>query len=112
MIYIGSHIFDIEKRQLLLNQGESIVHLEPKLFDLLLLFTEQPNRILTRDDLLAHLWPGTLVTDNAVNKLIGNLRKILGDDAKSPALFKLSLSRAIGLFVPCLRWKKKQLSPP
>ena len=84
MIYIGSHIFDIEKRQLLLNQGESIVHLEPKIFDLLLLFTEQPNRILTRDDLLAHLWPGTLVTDNAVNKLIGNLRKILGDDAKSP----------------------------
>lgn len=81
------------------NQGESIVHFEPKLFDLLLLFSEQPNRILTRDYLLTHLWRGTLVTDNAVNTLIGNLRIILGDDAKSPRYIETVPMRAIGLFV-------------
>lgn len=84
MIQFGEFIFDAKQARLLTLNGQSDVTLEPKLFELLALFIAKPNEILTRDDLLNHLWAGSLVTDNAINKLIGNLRKALGDNAKSP----------------------------
>ncbi len=56
----------------------------PKLLELLIFMVEQPNIIITRDEFLEHLWQSAIVTDIAINKLIGNLRKALGGDVKKP----------------------------
>ncbi|MDO6425740.1 winged helix-turn-helix domain-containing protein [Thalassotalea sp. 1_MG-2023] len=82
MIRIGEFIFDTEQARLVCQEKE--IALEPKLFELLLLFVNQPNTIISRQDILEHLWPGSLVTDNAINKLVASLRKVLTDDPKSP----------------------------
>ncbi|WP_167346348.1 winged helix-turn-helix domain-containing protein [Pseudoalteromonas arabiensis] len=84
MIQVGEYIVDSEQARLLEKNTMKEVTIEPKLFELLLFFIQQPNIIITRQDILDHLWTGSIVTDNAINKLIGNLRKILDDDAKSP----------------------------
>lgn len=85
MIKFGEYILDVENARLLGASGNSEIFIEPKLFELLLLFVERPNIVISRQDILEHLWAGSIVTDNAINKLIGNLRKLLGDDAKNPS---------------------------
>ncbi len=82
MMQIGEFILD-KKQARLLRQDKEIA-IEPKLFELLLLFVNQPNTIISRQDILEHLWPGSLVTDNAINKLVASLRKVLTDDPKTP----------------------------
>lgn len=76
--------FIVDKTQArLLYQGTELA-VDPKAFELLIVFTAQPNVIISREYLLAHLWAGVIVTDNAINKLIANLRKVLNDDPKNP----------------------------
>jgi DNA-binding winged helix-turn-helix (wHTH) protein/Tol biopolymer transport system component len=82
MIQFGEFILD-SKQARLSCQGKELA-IEPKLFELLLLFVNQPNTIISRQDILDNLWPGSLVTDNAINKMVANLRKVLADGAKNP----------------------------
>lgn len=76
--------FTLDNKQTRLLCQEKEIAIEPKLFELLLLFINQPNSIISRQDILDHLWAGSLVTDNAINKLVANLRKVLADDPKNP----------------------------
>jgi DNA-binding winged helix-turn-helix (wHTH) protein len=82
MIKFGEFILD--SKQARLSSEDKELAIEPKLFELLLLFVNQPNTIITRQDILDNLWPGSLVTDNAINKMVANLRKVLADCAKNP----------------------------
>lgn len=82
MVQFGEFTLD-KKQARLLCQGTEIA-IEPKLYELLLLFVNQPNSIISRQDILEHLWSGSLVTDNAINKLVASLRKVLVDDPKKP----------------------------
>lgn len=82
MIKFGEFILD-SKQARLSCQGKELA-IEPKLFELLLLFVNQPNTIISRQDILDDLWAGSLVTDNAINKMVANLRKVLADGAKNP----------------------------
>ena len=84
MIKFGGYLLDVSGTRLLSVNSKSEILIEPKLFELLLLFIERPNIVITRQDILEHLWADSLVTDNAINKLIANLRKLLGDNAKKP----------------------------
>jgi DNA-binding winged helix-turn-helix (wHTH) protein/tetratricopeptide (TPR) repeat protein len=58
--------------------------LSPKALDLLLLFVDRPAMLLTKDDILAALWPDVAVTDNAITKVVSEVRQALGDDSSSP----------------------------
>jgi DNA-binding winged helix-turn-helix (wHTH) protein len=82
MIQFGE--FTLDSKQQRLSYQDKEVEIEPKLFELLLLFVNQPNTIISRQDILDDLWAGSLVTDNAINKLVANLRKVLADGAKNP----------------------------
>lgn len=84
MIQFGEFIFDSSNARVVTIADGQELPIEPKLVTLLSLFLEQPNTIITRDAFHERLWPGSLVTDNAINKLVGNLRKALGDEAKNP----------------------------
>ena len=89
MIQLGEFTID-EKQSQLLHQGD-VVAIEPKLFDLLILFVSQPNVIISRQEILETLWPNSLITDNAINKQVANLRKVLSDNAKSPCYIETCL---------------------
>lgn len=57
--------------------------LSPKSFDLLLALLEHQGRMVRREELLEHLWPGTFVEDNRLSDNISTLRKFLGDTSKN-----------------------------
>jgi Tol biopolymer transport system component/DNA-binding winged helix-turn-helix (wHTH) protein len=60
------------------------VRLEPKAVQLLLLLARKPGRLVTKAEIQDAVWPGTFVTENALTRLVAQVRKGLGDDAKEP----------------------------
>lgn len=58
--------------------------LEPKAFAVLTALLEQAGTALERDDLLDRVWGHRHVTPGVLNRVIAQLRKVLGDDAEHP----------------------------
>jgi DNA-binding winged helix-turn-helix (wHTH) protein len=61
--------------------GEEI-HLSPKAYDLLLLLVEHRPRVMTKQELMEALWPGTFVVEANLPVLIGELRDALGEKTR------------------------------
>src|SRR6476646_5591530 len=60
------------------------VRIEPKAFDLLLYFTQHPEETISRERLIAEVWNGKFVTDDAVMVAVYALRQAFEDDSRSP----------------------------
>jgi DNA-binding winged helix-turn-helix (wHTH) protein/Tol biopolymer transport system component len=69
------------------SQGNE-VSLEPKQHALLLLFIAHANQIVSRDQIINDVNQGIIVSDNAVSKMVANLRQLLKDNPKSPLFIK------------------------
>jgi DNA-binding winged helix-turn-helix (wHTH) protein/tetratricopeptide (TPR) repeat protein len=65
-------------------RGERPVPLGPRAFELLHYLARRPGHLITKGELLASLWPGTHVSGEALRVCVREVRKALGDDAKSP----------------------------
>lgn len=57
--------------------------LEPRAFHVLRYLLEHPGRLVTKDELIQEVWGGSFVTDNALTRVIAQLRRELGDSAKA-----------------------------
>ena len=65
-------------------QGRHLT-LEPRLIDLLVYFAHHPDEVLSRDELIEHIWTRNIVTNHVVTQSISELRKSLKDgDENSP----------------------------
>ncbi|HEX2584315.1 MAG TPA: winged helix-turn-helix domain-containing protein [Steroidobacteraceae bacterium] len=58
------------------------VKLEPKVFDALHLLVEKAGQVITREEMIAKIWPGVVVEDGSLLRVIVEVRRALGD--KSP----------------------------
>jgi len=67
----------------LLKDGE-VVPVEPKALKLLIFLVENRGRLVHRRELIDAVWSGAFVSDHVLNRAIGQLRKLLVDDAKAP----------------------------
>lgn len=65
-------------KRLLLQEGE-VVPLSPKAFELLVTLAENSPRVLEKDELMAELWPGSVVEESNLTQTIYLLRKALGE---------------------------------
>lgn len=80
---LGPYRFCDDKH--LLWRSDSCELLEPKQAEVLAYFCRHPGRLISRDEFIAEVWQGQIVTDNAVNRVIARLRKSLEDPAKGSA---------------------------
>jgi DNA-binding winged helix-turn-helix (wHTH) protein len=60
------------------------IPLPGKAFTLLRYLAERAGQLVTKAELFERLWPGTVVSDGALTYCIVELRKTLGDNAKTP----------------------------
>lgn len=60
------------------------IQLEPKTFRLLLFLIKNRVRLVEKNELLDAVWKDAFVTENALTREIAKLRKVLGDDSKTP----------------------------
>lgn len=58
-----------------------LVDVQPLVFDLLLFFVQNPNRVVTKDEMLRAAWRSTVVSDSVVARGVMKLRRAIGDDA-------------------------------
>ncbi|WP_214000416.1 winged helix-turn-helix domain-containing protein [Arsukibacterium sp.] len=88
LVKIGNWYYQAAYGQLLPAEPDSSdavpVVLEPRLHSLLNYFLLHPNQILDKDTLINDVWPPAEGTDAAVMRAVGALRKVLGDNVKSP----------------------------
>ena len=73
----GDFRLDATKRRLL--RGGEPVALTPKVFDTLLYMVEHRGEVITKDALMAALWPDTVVEENNLGQNISKLRSVLGE---------------------------------
>jgi TolB-like protein/Tfp pilus assembly protein PilF len=55
------------------------VRLEPKAMAVLVHLAERPGEVVSRETLLAAVWPGVIVSDDALTQVVIKLRKALGE---------------------------------
>src|SRR5262247_1459057 len=67
-----------EARRSLYAHGREI-RLQPRVFDLLCYLIRHRERVVPKDELLDALWPGTVVVDNAVQRVVSLARSALAD---------------------------------
>ena len=78
----GRWILDTDARQLL--HGAAPVPLSPKAFNLLVCLVENRPSALSKDVLHDRVWPGLFVSDTNLAGLVAEIRRALGDDARTP----------------------------
>jgi DNA-binding winged helix-turn-helix (wHTH) protein/tetratricopeptide (TPR) repeat protein len=81
-------------------EGERPLPLTPKLLDLLFYLVERPATLLTKEELLDHVWPGANVTDNALAQAVSELRDTLGDSPQSPTFIRTIARRGYRFIAP------------
>ena len=80
------YALDTDRRELC-RRGE-IVRLEPQAFDLLEYLIRNRERVVGRDDLIAAIWGGRIVSDSAMTTRINAARCAIGDSGKAQRLIK------------------------
>ena len=80
------YALDTERREL--RRGDAPVAIEPKVFDLLAYVIENRERVVSRDDLIAHVWGGRIVSEAALARCINGARSAIGDSGEAQRLIK------------------------
>ncbi len=79
-------VLDLDRREL--SKGGTAVDLEPQVFDLLAFLVRNRDRVVSRDDLIAGVWNGRIVSESALASRINAVRRAIGDDGSAQRLIK------------------------
>src|SRR5215467_436816 len=82
----GDYALDLERREL--RRGAELVEVEPQGFDLLAYLVEHRDRVASKDDLLASVWRGRIVSESTLTSRITAARRAIGDSGEQQALIK------------------------
>jgi len=80
----GQFVLDAGRRTL--SRADSPVSVTPKAFDVLLFLAQNPNRLVTKEELLQAVWGDTFVEEGNLTQYISHLRKALGDNTEDTRL--------------------------
>ena len=91
--------FELRPSERVLLADGTPVAIGARAFDLLIAFVDRPGTLITKDDLLATVWPGLVVEENNLQVQVSTLRKIIGQSALATIpgrgyRFNLAVSRA------------------
>jgi DNA-binding winged helix-turn-helix (wHTH) protein len=92
-------------------RGGTAVPLEPKAFDLLVLLASRSGELVTRQQVLDDVWAGVYVTDNAVARVVAQLRRVLGDTARGARYIETVPTRGYRFIGPVSRVTASASSP-
>jgi serine/threonine protein kinase/DNA-binding winged helix-turn-helix (wHTH) protein len=76
--HFGRAILDERTHELLVDGVDA--ELERKPLEVLIYLLQHAGEVCTKDELLAGIWPGRVLSETVLTKCIGRLRDVLGDD--------------------------------
>ncbi|WP_189641609.1 alpha/beta fold hydrolase [Paramylibacter ulvae] len=77
---------DPEKHRFL--RDNKLVHIEPQVFELLLVLAAKQGRLVTKDELVEIVWHGLSVSDATISARINAARNAVGDTGRDQAIIK------------------------
>ena len=95
---IGEWLADRSTNEL--GRGAETVRIEPKAMEVLMALAARPGEVVSREGLLAQVWPGVVVGDEALTQSIIKLRRALGDNPRQPAYIETISKRGYRLIAP------------
>jgi TolB-like protein len=82
----GDYEIDVERREL--RRAETPVHVEPQVFDLLVYLVQNRDRVVSKEDLIASVWGGRIVSDSTLTSRINAARNAVGDSGEDKKLIR------------------------
>src|SRR5690242_3029006 len=79
-------MLDVDRREL--RRGVEAISVEPQVFDLLVYLVENRDRVVTRDDLIASVWGGRIVSESTLATRINAARKAVGDSGEAQKVIR------------------------
>jgi TolB-like protein/cytochrome c-type biogenesis protein CcmH/NrfG len=98
--FFSNQILDTDRREL--RRGADQISIEPQVFDLLVYLLENRDRVVSKDDLIAAIWDGRIVSESTLTSRINAARKAIGDSGRDQKLIR-TISRKGFRFVGSLR---------
>ncbi|MGA8006648.1 MAG: transcriptional regulator, partial [Burkholderiales bacterium] len=86
----------------LVRAGEA-VRIEPKAVEVLMALASRAGQVVSREELMAAVWPGVIVGDEALTQSIIKLRRALGDNPRAPTYIETISKRGYRLIAPVRR---------
>jgi TolB-like protein/cytochrome c-type biogenesis protein CcmH/NrfG len=82
----ADHVLDTDRREL--RRGAESIAVEPQVFDLLVYLVENRDRVVSKDDLIASVWGGRIVSDSTLTSRINAARRAIGDSGNEQKLIR------------------------
>ena len=89
-----------------LRRDGEVCELEPQVLELLLFLVRNPDRLLTKDDLIQHVWHGRIVSDTTITSRIKSARQAIGDDGTQQKLIRTVHGRGVR-FIAAVRTERR-----
>ena len=80
ILRFGEFTLDEARAALFCNGAQ--VHLRRQSFEVLKYLAGHAGRLVTKDELFAEVWPGTVVTDDSLTQCLVEIRRVLGDGGR------------------------------
>jgi pimeloyl-ACP methyl ester carboxylesterase len=93
----SGHVLDIERREL--RRGDTLIGLEPQVFDLLVYLLKNRDRVVSKDDLIEGVWGGRIVSESTLTSRINAVRKAVGDSGEEQRLIRTIARKGIRFVV-------------
>ncbi len=103
------HTLDTDRREL--RRGTEAIAVEPQVLDLLICLVENRNRVVTKNDLIASVWNGRVVSEATLSSRIYAARKAVGDTGQCQRLIRTIQRKGIR-FVGEVRARAATPGPP
>jgi TolB-like protein len=87
------YVLDTERREL--RRGAALLAIEPQVFDLLEFLLRNRDRVVSRDDLLASVWGGRIVSESTLASRINAARRIIGDSGEQQRLIRTIVGKGV-----------------
>ena len=95
----ADHVLDTDRREL--HRGSEAIPVEPQVFDLLIYLVQNRDRVVTKDDLIASVWRGRIVSDSTLTSRINAARKAVGDNGQEQRLIRTVARRGSASSATC-----------
>jgi DNA-binding winged helix-turn-helix (wHTH) protein len=82
----GDHVLDVERREL--HRGSELIAVGPQVLDLLVYLLENRDRVVSKDDLIASVWAGRIISESTLTSRINAARTAVGDSGEDQRLIK------------------------
>ena len=94
MYFFEKFSLDEERRQLR-KDAETIVSLEPQVFDLLTYLVRHRDRVVSKDEVIQQVWNGRIVSDSTLDSRLNAVRRALDDSGKEQRLVRTFIRKGV-----------------